>query len=265
MRHHAAFLTAALLLSAPVLAAGALPGAPDVSGLQWAPHPGALLPDIPVTESTGHTAPILTLAASRPTIIDLNYYKCPTLCGLARDSLLTALSASNLKPGRDYTLLALSIDPAETPTAAAEAKTADTAHYPTPGNDTGWIYATADTPAIRTVTAAIGFPFRWNDDLKQFIHPTGIAILAPDGHISSYVFGVGYDPASLTEAIAHARLGTVVPAPSPILLLCFHYDQITGKYSLAVMKVVRLAAIAIMLAIAALLWRLRTTRNRPAQ
>ena len=253
-----------LALLAALLPVPALAGPPDVSGLEWQPHPGGAVPEVALRTSDGRLATLAGLAGGRPVIVDLGYYKCPTLCGEARDDLLTARSASPLRAGEDYTLLALSIDPAETPQVAAEAKAIDVQHYPAPGAGAGWVYATGDAPAVSAVADAIGFPSRWDEGLKQFLHPTGVAILGGDGRISGYVFGVGYDPAGLAAAVGQARAGMVPPLPSPVLLLCYHYDPVTGVYSIAIMKVVRLAAAGIVLAIGCLLLRLRLARRRAA-
>lgn len=253
-----------LLVAAPAGAAAPAVAPPDLGGLEWQPHPGAAMPAVALHTSDGRVATLAGLAAGRPAIVDLNYYKCPTLCGLARDSLLAALSASSLLAGQDYVLVALSIDPAETPAVAAEAKAIDVQHYPAPGAADGWVYATGDAASVAAISGAIGFPSRWDEGLKQFLHPTGVTLVGGDGRLSGYVFGVGYTPEALASAVAAARDGAILPAPSPILLLCYHFDPVTGQYSLAVMKVVRLAAAGVVLGIGVLLLRLRARRSRPA-
>jgi protein SCO1/2 len=42
--------------------------------------------------------------------------------------------------------------------------------------------------------------------------------------------------------VARAQSGGVVAAALPVLLFCFHYDPATGRYTLAIMKLLRLAA-----------------------
>ncbi|MBE7200308.1 MAG: SCO family protein, partial [Parafilimonas terrae] len=85
------------------------------------------------------------------------------------------------------------------------------------------------------------FKSRYDVQLKQFLHPAGIVALTAEGLVSRYVLGVGYRAGDVRAAIATASTGGIAKAALPILLLCFHYDEATGRYSLAIMKVLRLA------------------------
>ena len=76
------------------------------------------------------------------------------------------------------------------------------------------------------------------------------------------LLGVGYQPGALAEALREARAGTIGQRAPSILLLCFHYDPSTGRYSLAVLKVLRLMGGLTLVLLAALLLTLR--RRRPA-
>jgi protein SCO1/2 len=57
--------------------------------------------------------------------------------------------------------------------------------------------------------------------------------------------------------VARAGLGAIARTASPILLLCFDYDAATGRYTPAVMKLLRLAAAITMAALAGLILRSR--------
>ena len=46
----------------------------------------------------------------------------------------------------------------------------------------------------------------------------------------------------------------------PVLLLCFHFDPLTGRYSLAIMRLVRLAAVLFVLTVSGMLWLLVPAR-----
>jgi len=112
------------------------------------------------------------------------------------------------------------------------------------------------------VQQAVGDTSRWDDQLKQYMHPVGVVVATPAGIVSSYVLGVGYTPGDLRAAVRAADLSRVVQPLSPILLLCFHFDPATGRYSLAILRVLKLAGVFTVLAIggmlAALQWRPRT-------
>ncbi len=241
-----------------------LAAAPDTGGIGFTQRLGNHLPlDLPLVASNGTATTLGRVLDNKPTVLILGYFACPMLCGVVRDDALHALSASGLSLPSDYGLLFLSIDPAERPTDAAQAKATDIARYPLPGAASGWHYATAGAPAIERVEAGVGYGSRYDPQLKQFLHPAGLVVLTPHGMVSGYLLGVGYQPGALAEALRQARAGTIGQRAPSILLLCFHYDPSTGRYSLAVLKVLRLMAGLTLVLLAALLLALRL-RRRPA-
>ena len=73
------------------------------------------------------------------------------------------------------------------------------------------------------------------------MHPVGIVFATPAGAVSSYLLGVGYQPGDVRLGVTRAQWGSIAAAALPVLLLCFHFDPTTGRYTLAIMKVLRLA------------------------
>jgi protein SCO1/2 len=229
--------------------------APEVAGLGFYPHPGAALPlDAAFTDDNGRAVHLGDVLQGRPVILALGYYHCPNLCGVVRADLFSALANSGLRAGADYSVVALSIDPAETAKDATSAKAGDLALYATPGAATAWHFLTGRS---ETVQQAVGYTSRWDDRLKQFMHPVGVVVATPGGIVSSYVLGVGYTPQDLRAAVRAADLSRVVQPLSPILLLCFHFDPTTGRYSLAILRVLQLAGVFTVLVIGGLLAALR--------
>ena len=51
----------------------------------------------------------------------------------------------------------------------------------------------------------------------------------------------------------------------PVLLLCFHIDPTTGRYTLAIMKVLRLAAGLTVLTVGGTMWLLHRAGQRRAR
>jgi protein SCO1/2 len=233
----------AFALSGETRAAHAAFGAvADPADFTWQTHPGAQIPlDAAVRDAAGHEAHLGDYFGATPVILDIGYYRCPTLCGVARADLLSALKASGLREGSDYTLVALSIDPAETPGDAARAEEGDLSQAPF-ANGSGWHYVIGEPGAVAAVTSAVGFRYRYNAEYKQFLHPTGLAVLTKTGVVSGYLLGVGYHGGDLRAAVLRAGAGSVVAqaALPAVLLLCFHFDETTGRYTLAIMKVLRL-------------------------
>jgi protein SCO1/2 len=208
----------------------------------WQQHPGALLDlGTRLVDEAGRTVSLGSAFGHAPVILDLDYYHCPSLCGVVRSDLIDALANSGLRSGRDYRLVSLSIDPAETPADAAGAKRADLAQAPF-ADAASWHYWTGPAASIAAVAKSVGFVDRYDGALKQFLHPAGLVVLTREGRISGYLLGVGYSGGELRAAVLRAGSGGVAQAALPILLLCFHFDPSTGRYTLAILKLLKLLA-----------------------
>lgn len=262
MRRPAVLMALALLSMARAAAYGA-PSAAPLADLGFKQHPGALLPyDAPLVDETGQATTLRAVSGGLPLVIVPGYFRCPNLCGTVRDGILGALGRSGLVAGRDYALAAVTIDPAETPATAAAVRREDLTRYPLPGGAADVHYLTGIGRSLGAIADAEGFPIRYDDKLKQFMHPAGIVLATPGGAVSGYLLGVGYAPEALRAAVERARQG-VSSLAQPILLLCFHFDAVTGRYTLAVMKVLRLAAALTVLTIGGVIWLLhRSSRGR---
>ncbi len=76
-------------------------------------------------------------------------------------------------------------------------------------------------------------------------------ILTPEGRIARYQFGVEYSERDLKLGLVEASAGKIGTPVDQLLLLCFHYDPAEGKYSAAIMNVLRAGAAATILALLA--------------
>ncbi len=239
---------------ASLLAASPAARADDMSDYAFEQRPGAAVPASSIfTEADGRTIAFGQIFGRRPIVLALGYFHCPSLCSVVRDDLLDALSHAGLRAGADYDLVSLSIDPSETRADAAAAEADDAARYPVAAGGesapSGWHFLTGDAAAVAAVASAVGFKSRYDEHLKQFLHPAGVAVLTPEGRVSGYVLGVGYHAGDLRTAVTVASTGGIARAALPLLLLCFHFDAETGRYSLSVMKVLRAAGVVTVLAI----------------
>ena len=250
---------------APLAARAADPG--DYAFVQT---PGAALPaQASFSEADGRSLRLGDLFGRRPIVLALGYFHCPSLCSVVRDDLLEALSKSGMRAGVDYDLALISIDPDEMPADAAAAEADDAARYGVASGGangeatSGWHFLVGHAGSVSTVADAVGFRSRYDVHLKQFLHPAGLVVVTPEGRVSGYVLGVGYHPGDLHTAVTLASTGGIAKAAVPLLLLCFHFDAATGRYTLAVMKVLRLAGYVTVLTIGTvlLLAFLRERRN----
>ena len=119
--------------------------------------------------------------------------------------------------GLDATVVAISIDPRDTPADAAHAK----ARYAETGLAGKWHFLTGPEAAVRPIADAAGFRYRYDPATDQYIHSVGYVVAAADGTISSYLPEIGLAPAQIRTALAAAE-ARQPPAPfERLLLLCF--------------------------------------------
>jgi protein SCO1/2 len=182
------------------------------------------------------------------------YYDCPMLCTVVINGLASALNVLSLEPGKDFEIVTVSFNPRDTPATATAKKASYIARYKQPGGARAWHFLTGDQPSIDRVTKAAGFRYVWDGETQQFAHPTGVMVLTPDGRLARYLFGIEYGPRDLRYAIVDASKGKVGSAVDSLLLYCYHYDPAAGKYSLAIMRLIRAGGAATVLALGAFIF-----------
>ena len=110
--------------------------------------------------------------------------------------------------------------------------------------------------SISRLASAVGFRYRWDDRTRQFIHAGGIMVATPEGKMSRYFYGIQYSPADCEWrwwTLPSTRSGQPVDY---VLLFCFHYDATQGKYTLAIVNVLKIAGCLTVLLLAGLLYML---------
>ena len=137
--------------------------------------------------------------------------------------------------------------------------------YKRAGAAAGWHFLTGDRSSIDRLTRAAGFRYAWDADTKQFAHPSGVIVLTPEGRLARYLFGIEYSPRDLRFALVEASSGRVGSRVDALLLYCYHYDPMTGRYGFVIMRAIRLAGAATVLALAAfIIVMIRRERAAPA-
>jgi len=261
--------TLALLGWSAPLGAQILPG-PEPPKFDWVPKLGATLPlDAHFTDHEGHDVALRDCLGERPVVLALVYYRCPMLCGLVLEGMVQALRAVDFTTGTDFDVLVLSIDPTETPELAAAKRKSTLAGYGLREGDApagAWRFLVGNEDAVRSVADAVGFGYERMPGSGDYAHGAGITVLTPGGQVSRVLFGVEYAPRDLRLALVEASAGTIGTPIDQVLLRCFHYDPMRGKYGFAVLSVVRaLGALTLfVLAFFVVGWLRRERRARVA-
>jgi protein SCO1/2 len=228
---------------------------------------GAQVPlDVEFRDEAGRTVTLKDYFGRRPLILSLVYYSCQDLCPLTLDGLVRGMRPLSFNIGDQFDVLTVSFDPRDTSALAAAKKNNFVKQYSRPGAEKGWNFLTGDETAIRRLTEAVGFRYNYESENGRFGHATGIMLLTPDGKIARYFYGIEFSPRDLRLGLIEASAKKIASPIDQLLLFCYHYDPATGKYSLLVTNLVRLAGIATVLALVIFIAvMLRRDRNRKLQ
>jgi protein SCO1/2 len=221
--------------------------------------------DLTFRDETGNPVALGRYFGTKPVILVLADYECPMLCTLVLNGLTGALKALPFDIGREFEVVTVSINPADTPALASAKKANYVARYGRPGANAGWHFLTGEPDAIARLAQAVGFRYRYVPEQKQFAHAAGIVVLTPHGKIARYFYGIEFAPRDLRLGLVEAAQGRIGTPVDQILLFCFHYDPVTGSYSALAMNSVRVAgAITVVVLVGFLalyLWREARARH----
>jgi len=252
-------LATSLVASGPVRGQGL---APDEAGDPAKAKPGLLsrvgidqhlnqqVPlDLTFTDETGREVRLGEFFGRRPVVLALVYYECPMLCTQVLNGLVGAVGVMNFDVGREFDVVAVSINPKEGPGLASQKKQVYLERYKRPQSAAGWHFLTGKEENIQRLAAAIGFRYAFDEEIQQYAHGAGIEVLMPRGVISKYFYGIEFSARDLRFGIIEASEEHIGSPIDDVLLLCYHYDPTTGKYGVMVIDAVRIGAVATMLAL----------------
>jgi protein SCO1/2 len=215
---------------------------------------GTQLPlELTFKDETGKTVRLGDYFGKRPVILVLAYYECPMLCTVVLNELTRAMNGLDLRIGKDFEVVTVSISPTETPELAAKKKANYVKAYNYEGADKGWHFLVGEEKNIKQLADAVGFNYVYDPKTKQYAHSAGIMIATPDGKLSRYLIGVDFAPRDLKFALAESSQGKIGNPVLSAVLYCFQYDPSTGRYGLVVLRVIQLAGIITVLSLATLI------------
>lgn len=210
--------------------------------------------DLIFTDEQGREVKLGNYFGKKPVILVLGYYECPMLCGLVLNGLTESVSQIPWTAGEKFTIVNVSIDPAEKPSLAAAKKANYVKKYARPNAADGWHFLTGKNESIQKLADQVGFQFAYDEASKQFAHPSGIVILTPEGKVARYYFGVSYSPKQLGQSLKDASRNRIGVKVQEFLFLCFHYDPANSPYGKVVLTSIRIFGIATIAGLAGLIW-----------
>jgi protein SCO1/2 len=201
-------------------------------------------------DQTGASASLQDNLSGKPAVLVFSYLECPMLCPLVLEGLVRSLKPLSLDVGRDFDVFVISIDERDSSETAQKKQLEIINRYGREGSEMGWHFFTGEKSAIEEVTRSAGFTYAWDEASKQYVHASGIFVLTPHGEIARVLYGIDYAPRDLRLALVEAGDGTIGTAIDQLLLYCYHYNPLTGKYGFVIMGALRLAGISTVLAMA---------------
>ena len=171
---------------------------------------------------------------NKPTILSFVYFDCPGLCSPLLEGVGDVIRKTDMKLGKDYQVITISFNFRDTPQKAKEKKKRFTERY-AKGNSDGWIFLTTDSATIFNITHAAGFITKAVG--LDFVHPSAIIAVSPQGMITRYLYGITFQPIDFKMALIEANKEQPRPSIQKVLMLCYSYDPQGQRYTLDVLKV----------------------------
>jgi protein SCO1 len=205
---------------------------------------GQQLPlDATFRDEAGKTVKLGDYFGKKPVILSLVYYQCQILCMEDLNGLVGALEMVKLTPGKDFQVVIVSIDPAETPAMAAAKKAFYVKRYGRPETEAGWHFLTGGQSDITALAKAVGWGYvrlpQPDGKPPMFAHASSIEVVTPEGRMAQYYLGVEYAPRDLQLGLVEASHNTIGTPVDNILTYCYRYDPKLNRHSLVIARVVQ--------------------------
>lgn len=232
-------------------------------------HLGDYIPlDAQFTNSDGSVVSIADLIEEgKPFILNPVYYHCPMLCSLVLEGVERVVHELQWKPGKEYTIITLSIDPEEDYQIAAQSKEDILSKMDNSSSiSKGWHFLTGNKTEIDRVVEAVGFQYKLIEDTGEYAHSAAIMFISPDGKITRYLYGIAYDEFSVRNALYEAADGKIGNTMNRILLYCYQYDPESGSYTPIAFNIMKVGGLATLLFLGILfvpLWMRERRKKQP--
>ncbi|MCY3973732.1 MAG: hypothetical protein OXF52_06005 [Candidatus Dadabacteria bacterium] len=231
--------------------------------------PGAQVPrDISLTDHRGRRETTgRFFDGKKPSLLHLVFYTCPHNCRFGMQFLTEtantlASGAAPLKAGDDYTILTVSFDLSDTTEIAAQ-KAAENYAILSGGQDgEGMRFFISDASGVKRLTEAVGYSFR--KEGEGFDHQSALIVLTPEGKVARYLYGIQHDPKDVRLALLEAADGKIGGSGviNKVLLFCYKFDPVGGKYALRALFLVKVSGAVTLLALTAFLYRMWRNKTK---
>lgn len=170
---------------------------------------------------------------NKPTIFLFVYFDCTELCIPLMVGVSDVIKKTDLRLGKNYQVITISLDPKDTPEKAKQSKATFTKSY-TAEQASGWISLTTDSATIFKMIHSVGYNIKSVG--FEFIHPAAIVVVSPKSMVTRYLYGLSFLPFDFKMSISEASKELPRPTIQKLLLYCYSYDPTGQRYALEVTK-----------------------------
>ena len=195
--------------------------------------------DLTFSNEAGQTVRLGEFFKGKPVVLALVYYECPMLCNMTLNGLIRSLREIKLNAGEDYQVVAVSINPRETSHIAMAKKESYMEKYQRRHATDGFHFLTGKETNIQELARVTGFRYAYDPLAKQYAHAAGIMLATPEGKLSRYFYGIEYPTRDLRLGLVEASHNKIGGPVDQMLLYCYHYDPVTGKYGLMIQRLLQ--------------------------
>jgi len=205
-------------------------------------HLGEYIPlDLIFTDDNGKAVKLSDyFNHGKPVLLTLGYYECPMLCNLILNGLTKTVKEMNWKPGIDYLIVTVSINPLEDFNLAGAKKQTYITALDEPSAQEGWNFLVGEESQSRKLADAVGFKYRYDEKIQQYAHPAALFLLSEDGKITRYLYGIEFKANDMKLALMEASEGKIGNTIDKLILYCYHYDPDSQGYVVFAGNVMRL-------------------------
>lgn len=220
---------------------------------------------LPFVDQNGKDVTLGSYVSKKPVFLMMIYYDCPTLCNLHLNSLMDTFREFEWNIGEEFDLVAVSIDPKETPEIANKKMQTYIQSYGRKNDKDGWHFLTGKKENIDKLANQVGFKFAWDYHQRQWAHPAVAYIITPQGKISYYHYGISIQQKvlrlSLVEA-AENKIGTIMDR---MVLFCLQYDPNKKTYAFYAFNIMRVGGIITIIILFIVFFRFWKKEQRNSQ
>lgn len=243
-------LLLALTLAAPGQAALS---EKDLAQAVARPPAGAWLPDLVFTDLSGRRASVRAFAQGRPVVLIFADFTCRNICSPGLTITAARLRETGLRPGRDYRLAVIGIDPRDT--------LADAQHFAgaIAANPVGRVtsFLRGDAATVRAATHALGYGYVYDARNDQFAHDASIYVFDARGRLVTLLPEIGLLAPPLKAALTPSASVQGSNWMTQVAHVCYGFATAHGRFARPIVLGLQGLSALLLAFVGVLLWQRR--------